>query len=75
MAHATDVLVLNASYEPLQRVSVRHAIKMLVRAALDAPLAGIFHMHLDIASVSTLDYLGDGSATLRLFNDTSHLTR
>lgn len=27
----TDVLVLNASYEPLQRVSLRHAIKMLVR--------------------------------------------
>ena len=26
-----DVLVLNASYEPLQRVSLRHAIKMLVR--------------------------------------------
>lgn len=50
-------------------------IKLLVRAALDAPLTGIFHMHLDIASVSSLDYLGDGSATLRLFNDTSHLTR
>lgn len=27
----TYVLVLNASYEPLQRVSMRHAIKMLVR--------------------------------------------
>lgn len=27
----TSVLVLNASYEPLQRVSLRHAIKMLVR--------------------------------------------
>ena len=27
----TYVLVLNASYEPLQRVSLRHAIKMLVR--------------------------------------------
>lgn len=27
----THVLVLNASYEPLQRVSMRHAIKMLVR--------------------------------------------
>ncbi|RAY11141.1 HNH endonuclease [Actinomadura craniellae] len=26
-----NVLVLNASYEPLQRVDVRHAIKMLVR--------------------------------------------
>ncbi|MCR4513255.1 HNH endonuclease [Aeromicrobium sp. 50.2.37] len=28
---ADHVLVLNASYEPLQRVSLRHAIKMLVR--------------------------------------------
>ncbi len=28
---AGDVLVLNASYEPLQRVSIHHAIKMLVR--------------------------------------------
>lgn len=27
----THVLVLNASYEPLQRVSLHHAIKMLVR--------------------------------------------
>lgn len=27
----SSVLVLNAGYEPLQRVSVRHAIKMLVR--------------------------------------------
>jgi len=27
----TTVLVLNASYEPLQRVSVKHAITMLVR--------------------------------------------
>jgi ribonuclease H / adenosylcobalamin/alpha-ribazole phosphatase len=49
------------------------AIKMLVRAALDAPLDGIFRMHLDIGSVSTVDYLADGSASLRLFNDTSHL--
>jgi broad specificity phosphatase PhoE/ribonuclease HI len=50
-------------------------IKMLVRAALDAPFQSVFHMHLDIASVSALDYLGDGSASLRLFNDTSHLSR
>ncbi|KHL10698.1 UNVERIFIED_CONTAM: HNH endonuclease [Mumia flava] len=28
---ARTVLVLNASYEPLQRVSLRHAIRMLVR--------------------------------------------
>lgn len=42
MAH--DVLVLNASYEPLQRVSVRHAIKMLVRevAVIEESDAGTF---------------------------------
>jgi len=50
-------------------------IKMLVRAALDAPFQSLFHMHLDIASVSAIDYLGDGSASMRLFNDTSHLNR
>jgi broad specificity phosphatase PhoE len=49
------------------------AVKMLVRAALEAPMEGIFRMHLDIGSVSTVDYLADGSASLRLFNDTSHL--
>ncbi|HEY8302526.1 MAG TPA: bifunctional RNase H/acid phosphatase [Jatrophihabitans sp.] len=50
-------------------------IKLLVRAALDAPMAALFHMHLDVATVSALDYSGDGSASLRLFNDASHLTR
>lgn len=50
-------------------------IKLLVRAALDAPLSSIWRMHLDIASVSTIDYLADGSSSLRHFNDTSHLTQ
>ncbi len=50
-------------------------IKALVRAALDAPMAALFHMYLDVATVSTVDYAGDGSASLRLFNDSSHLTR
>lgn len=38
------VLVLNASYEPLQRVSMRHAIKMLVRevAVIEETDAGMF---------------------------------
>jgi ribonuclease H / adenosylcobalamin/alpha-ribazole phosphatase len=50
-------------------------IKTLVRAALEAPFQSVFRMHLDLASVTVLDYLGDGSASLRLFNDTSHLSR
>lgn len=38
------VLVLNASYEPLQRVSMRHAIKMLVRevAVIEEAAIGTF---------------------------------
>jgi 5-methylcytosine-specific restriction endonuclease McrA len=38
------VLVLNASYEPLQRVSMRHAIKMLVRevAVIEEAATGRF---------------------------------
>jgi len=37
-----DVLVLNAGYEPLHRVSVRHAIHMLVRgvAVVEESVAG-----------------------------------
>lgn len=31
LSYGTHVLVLNASYEPLHRVSLKHAIKMLVR--------------------------------------------
>lgn len=46
----SGVLVLNASYEPLQRVSVRHAIGMLVREvavveeAVDGATIGPFPM-------------------------------
>lgn len=41
---AQEVLVLNASYEPLQRVSLRHAIKMLVRevAVVEEEAGGTF---------------------------------
>jgi probable phosphoglycerate mutase len=48
-------------------------IKTLVRLALDAPAAALFRMHLDVGSLSRVDYRADGSASLRLFNDVSHL--
>jgi broad specificity phosphatase PhoE/ribonuclease HI len=48
-------------------------IKTIVRLALDAPPGALFRMHLDLASMSIVDYPADGSASLRLFNDTSHL--
>jgi probable phosphoglycerate mutase len=48
-------------------------IKMLVRAALEAPLTSVYRMYLDTASVSVIDYPAGGTAALRLFNDTSHV--
>jgi probable phosphoglycerate mutase len=48
-------------------------IKMLVRAALDAPPGAIFRMYLDTASVSVVDYPADGTSSLRLFNETVHV--
>jgi ribonuclease H / adenosylcobalamin/alpha-ribazole phosphatase len=48
-------------------------IKMLVAAALLAPPAALYRMHLDLAALSAIDWYADGPAVLRSFNDTSHL--
>ncbi|MEU3552860.1 bifunctional RNase H/acid phosphatase [Streptomyces fragilis] len=48
-------------------------IKTLVRLALGAPPEALFHMELSAASISAVAHYADGNASLRLFNDTSHL--
>ncbi|MFI2639895.1 bifunctional RNase H/acid phosphatase [Streptomyces sp. NPDC018610] len=48
-------------------------IKMLVRLALGAPLESLYRMELSAASLSAVAYYADGNASVRLFNDTSHL--
>ena len=48
-------------------------IKLLVRSALDAPMAALFRMELDPASITRVSWWEDGNASLRAFNDTSHL--
>ncbi|MFG3138178.1 bifunctional RNase H/acid phosphatase [Streptomyces sp. NPDC048211] len=48
-------------------------IKTLVRLALGAPPESLFRMELSAASVSAVAYYADGNASVRLFNDTSHL--
>ncbi|MFD5903894.1 bifunctional RNase H/acid phosphatase [Streptomyces microflavus] len=48
-------------------------IKTLVRLALEAPAQSMFRMELSAASISTVAYYGDGNASVRLLNDTSHL--
>ena len=49
-------------------------IKTLLRLALDAPPVSMYRIHLDTASVSIIDYFADGNCSVRLVNDTSHLT-
>jgi ribonuclease H / adenosylcobalamin/alpha-ribazole phosphatase len=49
-------------------------IKTLVAAALLAPSAALFRMHLDVAALSEINWYADGPAVLRSFNDTGHLS-
>ena len=49
-------------------------IKTLVAAALLAPPAALYRMHLDVAALCEIDWHADGPAVLRSFNDTGHLT-
>uniref|UniRef100_A0AAU2JN40 Bifunctional RNase H/acid phosphatase n=1 Tax=Streptomyces sp. NBC_00049 TaxID=2903617 RepID=A0AAU2JN40_9ACTN len=48
-------------------------VKILVRLALGAPPESLFRMELSAASLSAVAYYGDGNASVRLLNDTSHL--
>jgi broad specificity phosphatase PhoE len=50
-------------------------IKTLVAAALLAPPAALYRMHLDVAALCEIDWYADGPAVLRSFNDTGHLAR
>ncbi|MBA2552210.1 MAG: bifunctional RNase H/acid phosphatase [Geodermatophilaceae bacterium] len=48
-------------------------IKLILAAALDVPIGVLFRIHLDLASLSTVDWHEDGASSVRLVNDTSHL--
>ena len=50
-------------------------IKTFLRLALGAPTPVMFRIHLDTASMSVVDYFEDGGSSVRLVNDTSHLSR
>ena len=73
VARARDRLV--RAYPEQRVVVVTHVtpIKALVRTVLGAPAASLHRMHLDTASVSRIDHWAGRAASLRLFNDTSHL--
>ncbi|NIJ13896.1 putative phosphoglycerate mutase [Saccharomonospora amisosensis] len=63
-------------YEGRTVVLVSHVtpIKSLLRMGLDAGPSLLFRLHLDLASLSVVDFYGDGNASVRLVNDVSHLS-
>jgi ribonuclease H / adenosylcobalamin/alpha-ribazole phosphatase len=73
IAATRDKLV--AAYAGRTVLLVTHVtpIKTLVRLALGAPPESLFRMELSAASLSAVAYYADGNASVRLFNDTSHL--
>ncbi|MGW1598081.1 bifunctional RNase H/acid phosphatase [Streptomyces sp. NPDC002343] len=73
LAATRDKLV--AAYPGRTVLLVTHVtpIKTLIRLALGAPPESLFRMELSAASLSAVAYYADGNASVRLFNDTSHL--
>lgn len=66
---------LLARYEGQTVLVVSHVgvLRTLVRLALGAPPGSLFRMELSAASLSAVAYDGEGNASVRLLNDTSHL--
>jgi probable phosphoglycerate mutase len=73
IAATRDKLI--ATYAGRTVLLVTHVtpIKTFVRLALGAPPESLFRMELSAASLSAVAYYADGNASVRLFNDTSHL--
>ncbi|MGN9759704.1 bifunctional RNase H/acid phosphatase [Streptomyces sp. SD31] len=73
IAATRDKLI--AAYTGRTVLLVTHVtpIKTFVRLALGAPPESLFRMELSAASLSAVAYYADGNASVRLFNDTSHL--
>ncbi|MEV5748698.1 bifunctional RNase H/acid phosphatase [Actinoallomurus sp. NPDC052308] len=70
---ARDKLLVRFRKQKILVVSHVTPIKTLVRLALDAPPSALYRMHLDVGSLSVVDWYADGPAVVRSLNDTHHL--
>jgi probable phosphoglycerate mutase len=73
VTEARDRVLARHRQQTILIVSHVTPIKTLVAAALLAPPAALYRMHLDVAALSEIDWYADGPAVLRSFNDTGHL--
>ncbi|MFJ2903357.1 histidine phosphatase family protein [Streptomyces sp. NPDC087212] len=74
IAVARDRLITEYAGRTVLLVTHVTPVKILVRLALGAPPEALFRMELSAASLSSVAYYADGNASVRLFNDTSHLS-
>jgi probable phosphoglycerate mutase len=63
-AHPRTTLLLVSHVTPIKAMACR---------ALLAPAAAMFRIHLDVASLTEVDWFADGPVQLRSLNDTAHL--
>jgi probable phosphoglycerate mutase len=68
-----DELITRYGGTTIVLVSHVTPIKSLLRMGLDAGPSLLFRLHLDLASLSIVEFYPDGNASVRLVNDTSHL--
>ncbi|MGW6294591.1 bifunctional RNase H/acid phosphatase [Streptomyces sp. NPDC055058] len=73
VAAARDKLIAAHAGRTVLLVTHVTPIKTLVRLAVGAPPEALFRMELSAASLSAVAYYADGNASVRLFNETSHL--
>ncbi|WP_158885503.1 bifunctional RNase H/acid phosphatase [Amycolatopsis anabasis] len=70
---ARDELLEEFAGQTVIVVSHVTPIKSLLRLGLDAGPSLLFRLHLDLASLSIVEFYPDGNASVRLVNDISHL--
>lgn len=70
---ARDRIVADHAGSTVVVVSHVTPIKTLLRIGLDAGPTLLFRLHLDLASLSIVEFYPDGNTTVRLVNDTAHL--
>lgn len=70
---ARDDLIARYGGQTILLVSHVTPIKSLLRMGLDAGPSLLFRLHLDLASLSIVEFYPDGNASVRLVNDTAHL--
>ncbi|MFC7327396.1 bifunctional RNase H/acid phosphatase [Marinactinospora rubrisoli] len=73
VAAARDALLARHPGRTVLVVTHVTPIKVLVQQAMLAPPQALYRMHLDVASLTTIDCYADGPMVVRSLNDTAHL--